>query len=251
MSHSHSHAPGESHSHSHSPGPPQGQPQPQQVAAPAPPDPALQAAIDAQYKPVPLKVADASRVTCVSHELEVCAECGVDFTSLNLIAKMLQAAPELAVPPPPNIMHPGRSQAVHKAKEEGNNFYKQGKTAQAIQVYSLSASIAASRPPWEASQIVKDELSVIMCNRSAAFAMSGDYVSALVDADVVIQLKRPWSKGHFRKGKALVGLGRLEEAREAISLGLQFDPDNQEMKTFSAEIEKDLKAAQSRLRLTE
>ncbi|KDQ18966.1 hypothetical protein BOTBODRAFT_82750, partial [Botryobasidium botryosum FD-172 SS1] len=205
----------------HSPGPQQ-QPQPPQAII----DPALQAAMDAQYHPVPLKVADATRVVCSAHDLEVCAECAVDFAQLNLIAKMLQSAPELAVPPPPNVMHPGRSQAVHKAKEEGNNLYKQNKYAQAIQVYNISAGIAASRPPWEASQIVRDELTVILANRSAANALLGDYASALVDADAVVQLKRPWSKGHYRKGKALVGLGQLEEAKEAVSLGLQFEPDN-------------------------
>jgi len=118
--------------------------------------------------------------------------------------------------------------------------YKQNKYAQAIQVYNISAGIAASRPPWEASQIVRDELTVILGNRSAAYALLGDFASALVDADAVVQLKRPWSKGHYRKGKALVGLGQLEDAKEAIALGLQFEPDNQDLKTFYAEIEKDL-----------
>ena len=71
-----------------------------------------------------------------------------------------------------------------------------------------------------------EELSTVLSNRSAAYAANGDYVGSLVDADVVIQLKRPWSKGHFRKAKALVGLGCLQEAKEAIQLGLSFEPTN-------------------------
>lgn len=88
----------------------------------------------------------------------------------------------------------------------------------------MSASIAVQRPPWEAQQVMREELSAILSNRSAAEFEQGDLLGALVDADHVITLKRPWSKGHFRKAKALVGMGRLKEAREAIELGLAFEP---------------------------
>jgi len=50
--------------------------------------------------------------------------------------------------------------------------------------------------------------------------------NALVDAEVVVALKRPWTKGHFRKARALVGLDRLEEARDALIDGLQFEPED-------------------------
>lgn len=53
-----------------------------------------------------------------------------------------------------------------------------------------------------------------------------DYISALADAEGVIQLKRNWSKAHFRKAKSLVGLGRPEEAADALQLGLSYEPGN-------------------------
>lgn len=90
----------------------------------------------------------------------------------------------------------------------------------------MSAQIAASRFPWEAAALVRDELAIVVCNRSAAYFAAGDFIGALADADAVIQLKRPWSKGHFRKAKALLGLGLLEDARESAELGLQFEPDS-------------------------
>jgi translocation protein SEC72 len=43
---------------------------------------------------------------------------------------------------------------------------------------------------------------------------------------MVINLRRNWPKGHFRKAKTLVAMGRLEEASEAIGLGLAFEPTN-------------------------
>lgn len=90
----------------------------------------------------------------------------------------------------------------------------------------MAANIAAQRPPWEASQLMREELSTILSNRSAAYYELGDYVSALTDAESVITLKRPWSKGHFRKARALMKLEKYQEAKDAIQLGLSFEVGN-------------------------
>lgn len=82
------------------------------------------------------------------------------------------------------------------------------------------------RAPWEAQQLLREELSTVLSNRSAAHFENGDLISAITDADAVIQLKKPWSKGHFRKAKALIALGLLPQAKEAVQYGLQFDPTN-------------------------
>jgi translocation protein SEC72 len=91
----------------------------------------------------------------------------------------------------------------------------------------MAASIAVQRPPWENNHIMREELSTVLSNRSAAYFESADYIGALVDAETVISLKRNWSKGHFRKAKALLGLGKWEEAKDAVRLGLQYEPSNQ------------------------
>lgn len=90
----------------------------------------------------------------------------------------------------------------------------------------MAVNVAAQRPSWEASQLMREELSTVLSNRSAAYLESGDYIGALVDAEAVINFKRPWSKGHFRKAKALIKLERYHEARDAIELGLSFEPGN-------------------------
>jgi tetratricopeptide (TPR) repeat protein len=104
--------------------------------------------------------------------------------------------------------------------------YKLKNCKGALAKYNLAASIAAQRPPWESSAILREELSTVISNRSTTLFELGDYLGALADAETVITIRRDWQKGHFRKAKALVGLGRLEEAQEAISLGLQFEPNN-------------------------
>jgi len=205
-----------------------------------PPDPAVQAAIDAQFRPVKLKIGvddGKSIAVCAPHGREVCEDCKLDFFAMNQTARVLQSLPsEMRVPPPPKIVHPQRTPLVQKAKEEGNQLFKRNQHEQAINKYNVAANFAASRFPWETSNLTRDELSVVVCNRSAAYLASGDPIGALLDADAVVQLKRPWSKGHFRKAKALLALGKLEEAKECAFLGLQFEPDSSELTSFVEEI---------------
>jgi translocation protein SEC72 len=104
--------------------------------------------------------------------------------------------------------------------------FKAGRYQDAISRYTMAASISVQRPAWESQQIMREELSAILSNRSAAQFEAGDLLGALVDADHVIQLRRNWSKGHFRKAKALMAMDRHKEARDAIDLGLAFEPNS-------------------------
>lgn len=104
--------------------------------------------------------------------------------------------------------------------------FKGGLHEKAIGKYSMAVNIAVQRPPWEAQQLMREELSTVLSNRSAAYFETGDQIASLVDSEIVIQIKRPWSKGHFRKAKALKELNQLDEAKEAIELGLSYEPGN-------------------------
>ncbi len=89
---------------------------------PPPLDPLIQAALDEQYNPVPLTVSPGANdvAICSSHSLEFCSDCDLDFRQLNAMTKLIAASNEIAIPPPPNVLHPGRSQAITKMKEDGN-----------------------------------------------------------------------------------------------------------------------------------
>jgi translocation protein SEC72 len=173
---------------------------------------------DANFQSVPLAIDPNSQLlSSPTH----------DMTIINALIRSLRSLPpQIPFPPPPNIVPPQRSLAVNKAKDDGNAAFKKKDMVEAIKMYTLAVDVAASRPLWEANQIAKDELSMVLANRSAAFAEVEDWIGALCDAEAVIKLKKPWSKGHYRKGKALTGLGRYKDAREAYELGMQFDPDN-------------------------
>ena len=120
MSQMHSHGPGQP-MHSHGPAPPQQQQQvPQQMP---PPDPAVLAAIDANFKEVQFKLGppNNTQIFCPAHSLEKCSDCDIDFTTVNHLAKLIATIPpEAGVPPPAQMAGPQRSQLVTKTKEEGN-----------------------------------------------------------------------------------------------------------------------------------
>ncbi|WVR04417.1 hypothetical protein IAU60_001419 [Kwoniella sp. DSM 27419] len=244
-----------SHPHPHPhPHPPQGMPMggpPAQI----PVNPALQALLDSiphqdvpfalQSVPLPTPPGAPPQtglvVVCPQHKNSACAECGVDFNGLNYMHQFLRTAPAEAIPPPPNVQPPPqRAEAIKAMKEQGNTAFKAQNFAVAIQQYSKSADMALSRPPWELAALSRDETAIALCNRSAAFAFVNAWANALSDAEAVVILKRPWTKGHFRKARALVGLERLEEARQALIDGMQYEPNDKELTTFLKEIEDKL-----------
>ncbi|GAC94800.1 hypothetical protein PHSY_002373 [Pseudozyma hubeiensis SY62] len=206
---------------------------PQQQQGPPAPTAEQLAITDADFQQVPLAL-DPS-----SHTLST-PVASLDLTVLNALIRSLQGLPpNVAFPPPPNAIPPQRSMAINQAKEQGNTAYRNKDWAEAVKMYTLAIDVAASRPLWEANQVARDELSLCLANRSAAFASCEDWIGALCDAEAVTKLKKPWAKGHYRKGKALVGLKRWREAREAFELGLQFDPENADLKSAVGELPKD------------
>lgn len=104
--------------------------------------------------------------------------------------------------------------------------FRNGHHAKSIQQYTVALNLAVARPGWEAHGFSQTEFSTILSNRSAAYFESKDYINALVDAETVIQIRRPWSKGHFRKARTLMKMDRFDEAKEAISIGLALEPGN-------------------------
>ncbi|KAF9972342.1 hypothetical protein BGZ73_004553 [Actinomortierella ambigua] len=175
------------------------------------------------------------KVVCADHQAEVCDKCHQSFADINTIARHLKATNGQL--PPPGAVLPQRSQQIAKMREDGNTHFRAQRHLEAITAYTNAINVAFDRPLWEPTQLAREELAVLLCNRSAAYIARKEFVNALVDADAVVELKRPWSKGHFRRGRALIGLGRTEEGIAAMQLGLMFDPESAEIQKALKEIE--------------
>lgn len=145
------------------------------------------------------------------------------------------------IPPPPVPVNPKRSAAIAKLRTSGNDAYKKKQFQDACRIYSLGIDMALARPAWEPSGLVKDELYLLYANRSQAFMAIGNWPEGLADAEASIDCKKVGNpKAHWRKGKCLKEMGRLEEARDALELGLEYGGDDSDLKSLYKEVQEAL-----------
>ncbi|XP_077235476.1 stress-inducible protein [Tasmannia lanceolata] len=107
---------------------------------------------------------------------------------------------------------------AEEAKAKGNAAFSAGRFEEAAGFFSDAIDLSPTNH-------------VLYSNRSAAYASLLRYSEALTDAQKTVDLKPDWSKGYSRLGAAHVGLGNLEDAIAAYKKGLEFDPNNEALKT--------------------
>ncbi|CAN0017323.1 unnamed protein product [Phaeothamnion confervicola] len=76
---------------------------------------------------------------------------------------------------------------------------------------------------------------VLYANRALARAGLGKHEESLADADASIAANASYSKGHFRRGQALMNLKHPADALKAFEVGLALEPDS---KAFQSSIAK-------------
>ena len=70
----------------------------------------------------------------------------------------------------------------------------------------------------------------------------GHFVNSLADAEACVELKKQWSKGHYRKAKALQAFGKLDEAKMTVETGLTCDPNDNECNLLLKDLKKAIEA---------
>ncbi|KAJ1663152.1 hypothetical protein EV178_005275 [Coemansia sp. RSA 1646] len=163
---------------------------------------------------------------CKEHKKQVCSDCNIDYSTQNFIARQL-AANRMALPPP----NPQMEQAIQRLKTEGNDLFRAQCHFEAAQKYTEALNVAAQRPLWDASTTIVEETTVLMSNRAACLLELGHAPEAYWDTEVVTRLKRGWSKGHFRMGRALMDLGRCGQAANEFRIGASLDASAREIRT--------------------
>ncbi|KAJ1796545.1 hypothetical protein LPJ59_003684 [Coemansia sp. RSA 2399] len=163
---------------------------------------------------------------CKSHMKQVCADCNADYSTHNFITRQL-AANKMALPP----ANPQMEQAIQRLKTEGNELFRGQSHFEAAQKYTEALNVAAQRPLWDASTTIVEETTVLMSNRAACLLELGHAPEAYWDTEVVTRLKRGWSKGHFRMGRALMDLGRCGQAANEFRVGASLDASAREIQS--------------------
>lgn len=105
---------------------------------------------------------------------------------------------------------------VDQERSRGNDFFNAKRWNEAIACYSRAIELSPSNV-------------TLFSNRSAAFTQLGQFHNALLDAEKCITLQRDWVKGHFRRGKALLGLQNYPEAIISLKEALNCESGSKEI----------------------
>ena len=112
-------------------------------------------------------------------------------------------------------------------KEKGNALVKEKKYKEALDCYTKSIEIDPNDP-------------ILYSNRSAMHLNLNEFDQALTDAEKAISLKPEYAKAYLRKGKALEGLEKFDEALKTYKLGLEKDNGNTQLLQASQELESSM-----------
>lgn len=165
-----------------------------------------------------------------------------ELDALNTLHRSLIGVHKDGLPPPPVPVDPKRSSAIQKLRESGNTAFRKNDHASAIKYYSLGIDMASGRPLWEPSGLVREELTQLYANRAQAYMAGNFWAEGAVDAQCSVELKKGQNaKAWWRRGRCLLEMGRVEEAREWISEALEFEGQEADLVALMEEIEKKVK----------
>lgn len=201
--------------------------------------------MDDTFHPVPLSIDASTKAISTSDPL-----LQSDIDELNRLNRtFIGLETPNQVPPPPAPVNPKRSVQINKMRESGNASYKKGAYGDAIKMYDLAIRMASERPTWEASGLVREELSALYNNRAQSWMSQQKWAEAAVDAEVSVEMRKVGNvKGWWRRGQCLREMGRLEEAAEWVRGGLEFEragPEKDKLQELEG-LGKELEAALSK-----
>lgn len=104
--------------------------------------------------------------------------------------------------------------------------------------------MALTRPLWEPQGLVRDEVAGLYANRAQAHMAMMNWVEGAVDAEASVEAKRVGNaKAWWRRGRCLLEMGRLEEAKEWVGRGLEMEGNEADLVGLLKEIEERRKRA--------
>ncbi|KAM5356629.1 hypothetical protein ACJ41O_003275 [Fusarium nematophilum] len=170
-----------------------------------------------------------------------------ELEALNTLHRsLLNLETPSGAPPPPIPVNPKRTANVTKLRDSGNGEYRKGRYAEAIKFYTLGVQMAITRPMWEPAALVREEVSGLLANRAQAHMALQNWAEGAVDAHASVEAR--WvgnAKAWWRRGRCLVEMGRLEEARDWVKRGLEVEGEEAELVALLKEVEGKIDKAQA------
>jgi tetratricopeptide (TPR) repeat protein len=124
--------------------------------------------------------------------------------------------------PTPRLHEPNDQDELnqHEAEQlnaEGNQLMQKKQFQDALKSYSAALELCPGGPNSH----------VYYSNRSAAYLSLNDHVNSIRDSESSLELCPDYSKAHSRLGLAYFVSGQYEQAVEAYSIALKYEPDNE------------------------
>ncbi len=193
--------------------------------------------MDETYTQLPLRMDPSSKAISSTIADDSNAALQDELVALNQLHRSVVGL-ESAVPPPPVPVNPKRSAQINKLRESGNASFRKGSYADAIRMYTFGLEMALGRPPWEPAGLVRDEVAGLYANRAQAYMAMQSWAEAMVDAGTSVEMKRVGNaKGWWRRGKCLLEMGRLDEAKDWVGRALEFEGNEPDLVALMKEIE--------------
>ncbi|KAI1312907.1 tetratricopeptide repeat domain-containing protein [Xylaria venustula] len=162
-----------------------------------------------------------------------------ELAALNTLHRSL-LGPETPknIPPPPIPVNPKRSANVAKLRDSANAEHRKGRYPEAIKLYTLGLQMALSRPLWEPQGLVREEAASVYANRAQSHMAMLNWPQGAADAEASIEAKKVGNaKAWWRRGKCLMEMSRLHEARDWVQKGLELEGPETELSNLLRDIE--------------
>lgn len=99
--------------------------------------------------------------------------------------------------------------------------------------------MALKRPLWEPCGLVRDETAGLYANRAQAHMALQNWAEGAVDAEASVEAKKAGNaKAWWRRGRCLMEMGRLEEAKEWVGRGLEMEGNEADLVGLLKEIDE-------------
>ncbi|ROT34537.1 translocation protein sec72 [Sodiomyces alkalinus F11] len=162
-----------------------------------------------------------------------------ELANLNSLHRaLLSLETPHGIPPPPVPVNPKRSANVAKLRDSGNGEFRKSRFPEAINFYTLGLKMALQRPQWEPNQLIREEVASLYANRAQAHMALTQWAEGAVDAEASVEARRVGNaKAWWRRGRCLVEMGRLEEARDWVRRALGMEGEEGELVALLRDIE--------------
>ena len=184
------------------------------------------------------------------------------ISSLNALHQSMKGLETTnSIPPPPMPVNPKRSAQLTKLRDSAAVSSRKGNWQEAIRLWTFVVDMAAGRPGWEPTGLIREELAMSYLARANAHAAAQNWVEGWKDAECSTECKRgpqPGPNGAVLPGntkayiigaRCLTEMGKWSEAVEWLERALDVEgkdgEDGKELQKMLVQARREVERGQS------